>query len=141
MTLDPMVWEQIRAGRAPDAEVVERIARSELAVLGSAGAADAGARLSASVLGAGPLERLTEDPAVTDIAVNGDGRVWVDRGAGMEQVAVSLGSVAVRRAMAVRLAALAGRRLDDTAAYVDAVLPTGCGCMRSCRRWCPVVLT
>ena len=125
MTLDPMVWEQIRAGRAPDAEVVERMARSELAVLGSAGAADAGARLSAAVLGAGPLERLMEDPAITDIAVNGDGRVWVDRGAGMEQVAVSLGSVAVRRAMAVRLVALAGRRLDDTAAYVDAVLPTG----------------
>ncbi len=58
MTLDPMVWEQIRAGRAPDAEIVAEIARSERAVLGSAGASAAGARLSAAVLGAGPLDRL-----------------------------------------------------------------------------------
>lgn len=125
MTLDPMVWEQIRAGRAPDAEIVAEIARSERAVLGSAGASAAGARLSAAVLGAGPLDRLLADPAVTDVAVNGDGRVWVDRGAGMELTSAVLGSAATRRALAVRLAALAGRRLDDAAAYVDAVLPNG----------------
>ena len=125
MTLDPMVWAQIRAGRAPDAEIVAEIARSERAVLGSAGASAAGARLSAAVLGAGPLDRLLADPAVTDVAVNGDGRVWVDRGAGMELTSAVLGSAATRRALAVRLAALAGRRLDDAAAYVDAVLPNG----------------
>lgn len=125
MSFDPLVWEQIRAGRAPDAAAVAEIARSERAVLGSAGAAAAGAQLSAAVLGAGPLERLLDDPSVTDIAVNGDGRVWADRGAGMELTSARLGPVAARRALAVRLAAQAGRRLDDAAAYVDAVLPTG----------------
>jgi hypothetical protein len=38
---------------------------------------------------------------------------------------MTLGPVGQRRALAVRLAALAGRRLDDAAAYVDAVLPGG----------------
>jgi pilus assembly protein CpaF len=82
--LDAQVWEQIRAGRAPDPDVVAEVARSERAVLGDVGAATVQGRLSAAVLGAGPLEAVLADPAVTDIAVNGDGRVWVDRGAGME---------------------------------------------------------
>ena len=123
--LDAQVWEQIRAGRAPDPDVVAEVARSERAVLGDVGAATVQGRLSAAVLGAGPLEAVLADPAVTDIAVNGDGRVWVDRGAGMEAVPMTLGPVGQRRALAVRLAALAGRRLDDAAAYVDAVLPGG----------------
>lgn len=125
MSLQAQVWEQIRAGRAPDAQVLADIAQAERAVLGTSGAAAAGEQLSAAVLGAGPLEQLLADPAVTDVAVNGDGRVWIDRGAGMELMPVSLGSPGQRRMLAVRLAALAGRRLDDAAAYVDAVLPNG----------------
>ncbi len=125
MTVERQVWDQIRAGRAPDPALVAGIARAEQAVLGAVGAAVVSERLSSTVLGAGPLEELLHDPAVTDVAVNGDGSVWVDRGAGMQRVPVALGSVGERRALAVRLAALAGRRLDDAAAYVDAVLPTG----------------
>jgi len=125
MTIDGHVWARIRAGQPPDSEVLAEIARSERAILGVSGAQAVGAALSAQVLGAGPLDRLLADPAVTDVAVNGDGGVWVDKGAGMERVELTLGSVDQRRAMAVRLAALAGRRLDDAAAYVDAVLPTG----------------
>ncbi len=123
--LDGHVWERIRAGRAPDSAAVAEIGRAEAAVLGSEGAAAVRERLAASVLGAGPLEAWLAAPGVTDVAVNGDGTVWVDRGAGLERVEISLGSPAERRALAVRLSALAGRRLDDAAAYVDAVLPGG----------------
>jgi len=123
--IDRQVWDRIRAGRAPTATLVAELALAERAVLGAEGAAAVGDSVSAAVLGVGPLEQIMADPAVTDIVVNGDGRVWVDRGAGMERASVALGSVAQRRALAVRLAASAGRRLDDAAAYVDAVLPGG----------------
>jgi pilus assembly protein CpaF len=75
--------------------------------------------------GLGPLRDLLDDPEVTDILVNGRDGVWVDRGAGLEPAAVSTGGEAQVRAMAVRLAAGAGRRLDDGRPWVDARLPGG----------------
>ena len=33
----------------------------------------------------GPLEDVAHDPHVTDVAVTCDGRVWVDRGNGMDE--------------------------------------------------------
>jgi pilus assembly protein CpaF len=124
-SLTPHVWAEIRAGRAPDHEVVGRVAQAERAVLGAEGQAAAMARLASSVLGAGPLDALLDDPAVTDIAVNADGTVWVDRGEGMRSASANVGDAAAVRRLAVRLAGLAGRRLDDSAAYVDGLLPTG----------------
>ena len=77
------------------------------------------------VWGLGPLGPLVADPAVTDVLVNGGGAVWVDRGAGPEPVAVRLDGEGAVRALAVRLATLAGRRLDDAMPWVDARLPGG----------------
>jgi pilus assembly protein CpaF len=74
----------------------------------------------------GPLQPLVDDPAVTDVLVNGaDGGVWVDRGSGPERVRVELGGEPAVRALAVRLAAVAGRRLDESRPWVDARLPAG----------------
>ena len=39
----------------------------------------------------GPLQSLVDDPAVTDVLVNGVDGVWVDRGEGLERVGVELG--------------------------------------------------
>src|SRR5699024_11758022 len=65
------------------------------------------------MLGAGPvLQPLLEDPAVTDVLVNGDGSVWVDRGAGLD---VRRERLPDPRRLATRLAAAAGQRLDDGA--------------------------
>ncbi|HZK04630.1 MAG TPA: TadA family conjugal transfer-associated ATPase [Actinomycetaceae bacterium] len=81
----------------------------------------AGARL----LGAGEeLQGLLTEPGVTDVVVH-SGTVWVDRGDGMEDAGVSLGGEREVRALAVRLSALAGQRLDDAAPIVDGVLPSG----------------
>ena len=92
---------------------------------------DSGARselsgqLAAELTGAGPLEELLAQPGVTDVLVNAADQVWLDRGAGLERTAVRFESDAAVRRLAVRLAAQAGRRLDDAAPFVDAALPDG----------------
>ena len=74
---------------------------------------------------AGPLQPLLELPGVTDVLVNGPQEVWVDRGSGLERAAVDLGDAARVRALAVRLAAAGGARLDDASPVADARLPGG----------------
>jgi pilus assembly protein CpaF len=81
--------------------------------------------VAADVIGAGPLEPLLALPGVSDVLVNGPEEVWLDRGRGLERTAVRFpGDAAVRR-LAQRLAAAAGRRLDDASPWVDAALPDG----------------
>lgn len=75
--------------------------------------------------GAGPLHDLLADPRVTDVLVNSPRDIYVDRGAGLERVVLDLGSEERVRALAQRLAARAGRRLDEAAPHVDARLPEG----------------
>jgi pilus assembly protein CpaF len=82
-------------------------------------------RLQSEIAGAGPLEPLLADPRVTDVLVNGPDAVWVDRGAGLERVAVRFADEAAVRRLAQRLAAPCGRRLDDAQPWVDARLPDG----------------
>jgi len=118
-------WEQIRQGRAPDVDLLGRVAGTGLATLGVDGVASVREGLRSQLLGTGPLEPLLADDDVTDVAVNGDGSVWVDRGFGMERVEVDVGGPEAQRRLAVRLAGLAGRRLDETAPYVDGQLPSG----------------
>jgi pilus assembly protein CpaF len=81
--------------------------------------------LQAELVGAGPLEPLLALPGVTDVLVNGADDVWLDRGAGMERAAVRFPDDAAVRRLAQRLAAAAGRRLDDAMPFADAALPDG----------------
>ena len=75
--------------------------------------------------GAGPLEELLREPGVSDVVVNGARDVYVDRGRGLERSGVRfLDDQQVRR-LAVRLAAAAGRRLDDAQPFVDGRLADG----------------
>jgi pilus assembly protein CpaF len=76
-------------------------------------------------LGLGDLETLLSLPGVTDVLVNAPDEVWIDRGLGCERADVSFGTPDAVRAVAVRLAAAAGRRLDDASPSVDARLPDG----------------
>jgi len=81
--------------------------------------------LRRDVVGAGPLEPLLRTPGVTDVIVNGSGEVYLDRGGGLERTEVTFsGDDAVRR-LAQRLAAAAGRRLDDAAPFCDVRLRDG----------------
>lgn len=119
----PGIEEAIRAGRAPDPSLIEELT-GEVVELGVDGAVAEGAQLRERVLGYGPLERWVTAPEVTDVLVNGDGSVWVDRGGGVEDAGLVL-EPAAARALATRLAGLARRRLDEAQPWVDGVLPGG----------------
>ncbi|MFG1896335.1 TadA family conjugal transfer-associated ATPase [Micromonospora zamorensis] len=94
------------------------------AVLGDTAVLRIADRVHDDLVGAGPLAALLADPEVTDVLVNGT-RVWVDRGSGLQQVAVPVGSVEDVRRLAQRMISSAGRRLDDGSPYADARLPDG----------------
>ena len=71
------------------------------------------------------LRPFLDDPAVTDIFVNGSEGLFVDRGDGAERVrSWRAGEIEVRR-LAVRLIALGGRHLDDATPCVDVRLERG----------------
>ena len=125
MSVSPTVWAQIRLGKVPTPGLVSRVLEGEAVVLGETGALRARLELSAQVLGAGPLEPLLADPLVTDVLVNAGSGVWVDRGDGLTRTDCEVGDEAAVRRLAVRLAGIAGRRLDDTSPYVDGFLPGG----------------
>ncbi len=81
--------------------------------------------LRREIVGAGPLDPLLALPGVTDVLVNGPGEVWIDRGQGLERTAVRIPEEESVRRLAQRLAASAGRRLDDASPHVDLRLPDG----------------
>lgn len=108
-----------------DLQHLAHIVRNRSGPTGTDGVWDTVGRLAGEVLGAGPLEDLLQDDEVTDVLVNGPGEVWVDRGRGVEPSGLVLPDEATVRALAVRLAASCGRRLDDASPYADARLPDG----------------
>lgn len=114
-------------GTEATARAVASAVRAEpgLAALGDTALARLAGQVHRDLAGAGPLAPLIADPAVTDVLVNGPDEVWVDRGAGLTRVAVTLGDVQDLRRLAQRLAAGCGRRLDDACPYVDVRLADG----------------
>ena len=77
------------------------------------------------LVGAGPLSELLADPETTDVVVNGPQDVRMDRGQGWERTAVTFTDDPAVARLARRLAASAGRRLDDAHPFVDAQLADG----------------
>ena len=115
---------RLGTGDVDDAAVGAALAASGR-VLGSSALRELTRAARAQLAGAGPLQALLELPSVTDVLVNGPQDVWVDRGDGLERVDLDLGTPGAVRALAVRLAALGGRRLDDAEPVCDAALPDG----------------
>ncbi len=126
----PELLERVRdrlaaAGTPLDPVAVARALAEEGRPVGDAEALAVLDELRRDVLGAGPLEPLLREEGVTDVLVNGPGAVFLDRGEGLELTTVRFpDDLAVRR-LAQRLAASAGRRLDDATPYVDLRLRDG----------------
>jgi pilus assembly protein CpaF len=99
--------------------------RAEGLVLGDDAVLELVRTLRQELVGAGPLEPLLRVPGVTDILVNGPDQVWIDRGSGLERMDVQFSGESDVRRLAQRLAASAGRRLDEASPFVDARLPSG----------------
>ncbi|MHA7176749.1 TadA family conjugal transfer-associated ATPase [Arthrobacter sp. Sr24] len=113
-----------QAGPVTDLQVASAV-RESGRLLGAAGSLVAMDRITAELNGLGPLQGLAADPAVTDIFVNAPDSVWIDRGAGPERVGVTFSHEGQLRALAVRLIASGGRRLDDSSPCVDVKISGG----------------
>ncbi|MFC8420707.1 TadA family conjugal transfer-associated ATPase [Streptomyces sp. NPDC057236] len=113
------------SGAEPTPARVAQALRDQGRVLGDAEVLGAAEQLRSELVGSGPLERLLAEPSVTDVLVSAPDRVWVDRGGGLELTEVAFPDETAVRRLAQRLAAVAGRRLDDARPWVDARLPDG----------------
>jgi pilus assembly protein CpaF len=76
-------------------------------------------------LGAGPLEPLMRDPAVTEVIVNGPARVYCERGGVLRPEPVEFDDEAHLRHVIERIVSRVGRRVDESSPMVDARLPDG----------------
>lgn len=127
--LDRQVIDSVRQQLAAEAleptpESVAQLLRAEHQLVGSATVLKIVDELRTETYGAGVLDPLLTLRGVTDVVVNGPNQVYIDRGAGLEQQPVQFGDDGAVRRLAQRLAAQAGRRLDDSAPWVDAQLPS-----------------
>nr|WP_203617161.1 MULTISPECIES: TadA family conjugal transfer-associated ATPase [unclassified Streptomyces] len=113
------------SGAEPTPARVAQALRDQGRVLGDAEVLWAAQQLRSELVGSGPLEPLLADPSVTDVLVSAPDRVWVDRGGGLELTGVRFPDAPAVRRLAQRLAAVAGRRLDDARPWADARLPDG----------------
>ncbi|WP_093799815.1 TadA family conjugal transfer-associated ATPase [Streptomyces sp. Wb2n-11] len=123
--LDAVRQRLAESGAEPTPARVAAALRAQGRLLGDAEVLGAAEELRCELVGTGPLEPLLADPSVTDVLVSAPDRVWVDRGGGLELTGVSFADAAAVRRLAQRLAAVAGRRLDDARPWVDARLPDG----------------
>jgi pilus assembly protein CpaF len=123
--LDAVRQRLAESGADPTPARVAAALRAQGRLLGDAEVLGAARELRSELVGAGPLEPLLADPEVTDVLVAAPDRVWVDRGGGLELAPVRFEDAGAVRRLAQRLAAVAGRRLDDARPWVDARLPDG----------------
>jgi pilus assembly protein CpaF len=81
-------------------------------------------RMRARMLGVGPIEPLLSDPLVTDVLVNGPGRVWVERRGRLAHTRITLDGPAIDL-LVERVVSRLGLRADRSTPMVDARLPDG----------------
>ncbi|MCY4390329.1 MAG: CpaF family protein [Desulfurellaceae bacterium] len=82
-------------------------------------------RLVDDIKGLGPLEPLFNDPHISDILVNGQKSVYVERRGRLEQVDIRFRDEQHLLNIAQRIAGWVGRRVDEASPMVDARLPDG----------------
>jgi len=122
-------WHPSRARSGAGASDGAPIPADEAVALSVAGTGAADLELAgtgaADLTLLGPLAPFAASGPVTDLFVNGDRGLWIDRGAGAErEVAWSADEDAVR-ALAVRLIARGGRHIDEATPAVDVRLGRG----------------
>ena len=120
------VRRRLAAGTAePTPHTVAAALRAEHHVAGSGTVLALVDQLRSETRGAGLLDPLLATQGVTDVLVNGPDEVYLDRGRGLEKSTVRFADEESVRRLAQRLAAQAGRRLDDASPWVDARLGDG----------------
>ena len=97
----------------------------ERAQLSAAAALEAPAHADAIATRPDPLAALLNDPSITEVIANGPAEIWVERRGRLQRAALRFDDAGALRDACVRLAARAGRRLDDAQPMVDARLADG----------------
>lgn len=77
------------------------------------------------VLGLGPLQRLIDDPTVTEIMVNGPDNVYIEQAGKLTRAPVRFTSEDQLRRIIERIVTRMGRRIDESSPMVDARLEDG----------------
>jgi pilus assembly protein CpaF len=77
------------------------------------------------VFGLGPLEPVLQDPAVSDILVNGPRQVYVERGGILEESSIMFKDNAHLMNIIDKIVSAVGRRVDESSPMVDARLADG----------------
>ncbi|MCG2621611.1 CpaF family protein [Arthrobacter sp. I2-34] len=77
------------------------------------------------VLGYGPLQRLLDDPAVTEIMVNRHDRIYIERQGRLQSTDYRFSSEEHLRKVIERIVTRVGRRIDESSPLVDARLADG----------------
>ncbi len=83
------------------------------------------AQIRDDILGYGPVQIFLEDAAVTEIMVNGDDRIYVERDGKIVATDIRFTSQAHLRRVIERIVGQVGRRIDESSPMVDARLPDG----------------
>jgi pilus assembly protein CpaF len=81
--------------------------------------------LLADILGFGPLDVLLADEAISDIMVNGPGKIYIERGNKMQKAPIRFDNDAHLMQVIQRIVTGVGRRVDESSPMVDARLPDG----------------
>jgi pilus assembly protein CpaF len=82
-------------------------------------------QIVSEILGLGPLEPLIADPTVTEIMVNGAKNIYVEREGKIIRTNAIFESDEHLMRIIEKIVAPLGRRIDESAPYVDARLPDG----------------
>jgi pilus assembly protein CpaF len=77
------------------------------------------------ILGYGPIQRYLDDPEVSEVMVNGPGRVYIERKGKIERTPTTFIDESHLRRIIDKIVGEVSRRIDEASPMVDARLPDG----------------
>lgn len=125
--IDPAVAVRLSQERLHQevSELVREIAREENLRLNWHQQSQLTDRVIDDMVGVGPIQPLLNDDTVTDVLVNGPGKIYVERAGRLEATSYRFRDDEHLMNVARRIAAAVGRRIDDASPMVDARLADG----------------
>ena len=77
------------------------------------------------IFGYGPLERVLDDPTISEVMVNGPDEIWIEREGRLFPTPLRFADEAQLRRIITKMVGQVGRRIDESSPMVDARLPDG----------------
>ena len=81
--------------------------------------------IGADILGLGPIEQFMADPEITEVMVNSNDSIYIERNGRLYLTESRFVAVEHLRQVIERIVAAIGRRIDESSPMVDARLPDG----------------